>query len=166
MKKTLVTILMVGAIASIPPQARTAEPKCVIQVVRCVSVVVVTAAGCVTVYFVHRWCSRVFSNRNWQLTNEAASLMPPLMTASEGPGKFTIQHAEGLGSAWVDGYTFDLQQVDGRVVGVASLNGVPVATNSAAVTNDGQVVTLDFRGLLPVSTNDCPPVQTFRLIER
>lgn len=160
MKRSLTIAVLVAAIVLIPPQARTDPPpvpKCM-PLVRCVTVVLITVAGGVITYYVKQWCDRTFSNRNWWLTNEDALVsMPSLYSRAVGPGTTTVQSATGMGSAWVDGYAFNLQQVNGtQIVAVASLNGVSMATNSAPIDYDGQTVVLDFRKLLPASTNASP----------
>ena len=169
MKRSIIVVLLVAALAAIPPQAKTEPPPqpWVVPAVRCIAVVIISAAGGVVIHHVKKWCDKVFSNKNYELTNNTEGFvsLPMLESSSSGDGTTTIQSATGIGNAWIDGYSFNVQQVNGtQIVAVATLNGVAVATNSAPVTGDGQTVVLDFRSLLPASTNAPAPSMVFRLV--
>ena len=97
------------------------------------------------------------------LSHEAAEGEDIGAEGAAGAGKATIQTATGIGSAWMDGYSFDFQQSGGVVTVVASSNGVPVATNSAPVISEDYPVVLDFRALLPASTNTPSKGMLFRI---
>lgn len=167
MKHFALTLGLIAAIAAIPPQARTEQPKVFVPLARCVIVVVMVAAGGVIIYCVKKYCDQTFSNHNWQITNDDSftGAVGPLVSGATGDGTTTVQSCEGMGSVWVNGQSINLVQSNGLLIGVLSdESGKPVATNSVPVTGDGQMVVLDFRKALPPVTNAPSQTMLFRLI--
>src|ERR1035437_1849317 len=108
--KFLTTLILILAIAFIPPQSKaqnTPKPKWV-ALARCVFAVVVITVGGITIHYVKKWCnSNGMSNHNWLLTNELDNAMglsmPLLISGGTGEGTTVIQSCEGMGTAWVNG---------------------------------------------------------------
>ena len=178
--KFLTTLILILAIAFIPPQSKaqnTPKPQWV-ALARCVFAVVVITVGGITIHYVKKWCnSNGMSNHNWLLTNELDNAMglsmPLLISGGTGEGTTVIQSCEGMGTAWVNGQSVNLIQTfspstNGFLIGVLSDEfGKPIATNSVLVHEDGETVILDFRPLLPKDTNAPPTTTThvFRLMD-
>lgn len=172
MKRSLTVAALVVAIALIPPQARPEPPPKCIVVFRCVTVIVLSAAGGVITFYVKRWCDRVFSNHNWQLTN-VDTYMAPLYSGSTGPGTSTVQSATGTGSLFVDEkFSVNLQQErvgtnDWQVATLFS-NAIPVCTNRALITTNNdpgqEPIVFDFVQQTGGTSTNRAPSRMFRLL--
>ena len=158
--KRLIPIILAASIAATPytVESQSNQPR-LVQVVRCVSVIILTVVGGVVIYIVVKKCDRFFSNQNWQLTNDEPSMT--LYSGNTNNVPTVLQSSLGLGQAWVDEYSFSLSQTEKGIVAVAFKDGAPVLTNTCPAPVDGSTPILDFRSL-PM-TNQTPN-RVFRLL--
>lgn len=163
MRSAILTGLLIGALALVPMESRTQPaPDPPVHpngaALYCAWVVVVVVMGTVVIRGIMRLCDRIMSNRNYQLTNivEGANYLDIDLAPNS-----TIQTARGIGQGWVDGYSFNVWQVNNTVYCTLSKDGVDLATNSAVLTSNECTVTFDFRE----QTRDTnrPSAQFFRV---
>lgn len=162
MKRIAVTLLMVAAMASIPPRAKPQssppqahDPNCALAYI--CGVIIVAGVGSYVIYQTVKFCRNMSSNMNWQATNV---VVPELvMEGAFAPVK--LQSTTSLGSVWKDEVEVRMTQMGNVVTGVAYTNGIPAMTNSCQIDTNGWAK-LDFSSL--PSTNR-QPSRLFRLVQ-
>jgi hypothetical protein len=162
MKKFLVTLLLVFAIAAIPPVPVQAQPEKRPEklVGECITVVIVVAVGVIIVFkIIIPLCKKINSNRNWMLSN-VATLWATVSQGGE-TNETTLEAIDTLatGGTWYGDTYFTASQLGNVAIVTAYRNGVAVMTNSAAADTNG-IAWVDFTSL-PPTTN--APSRFFRL---